>query len=103
MSLPSLSLIGSPATEIYSRTGLNGNTDRQTDTHRHTHTQTESDTPPCTILGIVKIVILSLKRSILEYMLSDQNDLCHSKTEDIENIQILDFSLNAKCNLSSLI
>ena len=40
-----LSLIGSPTTEIYLRTGFSGNTDG------HTQTQTESDSLPIQHIG----------------------------------------------------
>ena len=40
-----VSLIGPLTTEIYNRTGINGNTDtyteKQTDTHTHSHTHTD--------------------------------------------------------------
>ena len=48
ISPPSLSLIGPLTMDIYYRTGITENTDRQTDrqTDTQTHTQTESDTLP---------------------------------------------------------
>ena len=56
ISLISLSLIVSLTMEIYYRTGITENTDRQTDrqTDTQTHTQTESDTLPKQDLGSSK-------------------------------------------------